>query len=56
MMAGQDPDRLLVVEVNPKLPRTSSLPPRFTNTLPIEVVDVVIEAEGDPYVTGPDRV
>ena len=52
MMAGQDPERLLVVEVNPKLPRTSSLPPRFTNTLPVDLVDVVIEAEGDPYVLG----
>ena len=33
MLAGRDPDRLLVIEVNPNLPRTCSLPPEFTNTL-----------------------
>ncbi len=27
LRAGQDPDRLLIVEVNPNLPRTKSLPP-----------------------------
>ena len=49
MMAGQDPDRLLIIEANPNLPRTCSLPPRFTNALPLDVVDVVIEADGTPY-------
>jgi hypothetical protein len=33
VMAGCDPDRLLVIEVNPNLPRTSSLPPQFTDGL-----------------------
>ena len=59
IMAGRDPDRLLVVEVNPNLPRTASLPPRFTNTVPVELVDVVIEAEGAPYALGepePDEI
>ncbi len=52
VMAGRDPDRLLVIEINPKLPRTRSLPPRFTNTLPVDLVDVVVEADGDPYTLG----
>jgi acyl-CoA hydrolase len=52
VMAGRDPDRLLVIEINPKLPRTRSLPPRFTNTLPVDLVDVVVEADGDPYALG----
>jgi acyl-CoA hydrolase len=47
--AGTDPDRLLIVEVNPHLPRTRSLPPRFENTLPVEVIDVLVEADGEPY-------
>ena len=47
--AGRDPDRLLVVEVNPNLPRTSSLPPRYTNTLPLDAVDVLVEADGPPF-------
>jgi acyl-CoA hydrolase len=49
----------LVIEVNPNLPRTCSLPPRFTNALPLDVVDVVIEADGSPYAlpqTPPDDI
>ena len=30
LRAGEDPDRLLIVEVNPNLPRTKSLPPSST--------------------------
>jgi acyl-CoA hydrolase len=48
-MAGRDPDRLLVIEVNPNLPRTSSLAPTFTNTLPVDIIDVLVEADGTPY-------
>ncbi|MGH9080984.1 MAG: acetyl-CoA hydrolase/transferase family protein [Acidimicrobiales bacterium] len=53
MAAGQDTDRLLVVEVNPNLPRTCSLPPDYTNVLPLEVVDLVVEADGAPYALPP---
>jgi len=42
-----------VVEVNPNLPRTCSLPPDFTNRLPLDLIDVVVEADGAPY-TLPD--
>ena len=48
--AGNDPDRVLLVEVNPHLPRTRSLPPRFDNTIPVELIDVLVEADGEPYV------
>jgi acyl-CoA hydrolase len=53
VMAGNDPDRQLIIEVNPHLPRTCSLPPQYTNTLPLDLVDVVVEADGDPYVLPP---
>jgi len=49
LRAGTDPERLLIVETNPHLPRTTSLPPRFDNTLPVELIDVLIEADGEPY-------
>ena len=49
LQAGSDPDRVLLVEVNPHLPRTRSLPPRFDNTLPVELIDVLVEADGHPY-------
>jgi acyl-CoA hydrolase len=49
LLAGRDPDRLLVVEVNPDLPRTCSLEPDFTNTIPLDLVDVLVEAQGPPF-------
>jgi acyl-CoA hydrolase len=58
-LAGSDPDRLLVIEVNPNLPRTCSLAPEFRNTLDLEQVDVLVEADGTPYAlpaTPPDDV
>ncbi len=48
LAAGADPDRLLIVEVNPKLPRTSSLDP-YDNTIPIDLIDVLVEADGEPF-------
>ncbi len=59
LMAGRDPERLLVVEVNPNLPRTCSLPPEHVNTLPVDLVDVLVEADGKPYTLAhppPDEV
>jgi len=50
LRAGRDPDRLLVVEVNPNLPRTRSLAPDFDNTIPLELIDVLVEADGAPFV------
>lgn len=58
-LAGRDPERLLVVEVNPGLPRTCSLGPEFTNTLPLDIVDVVVEASGTPFTLpqpAPDEI
>jgi acyl-CoA hydrolase len=52
VMAGRDPDRLLVIEVNPNLPRTCSLAPEYTNALPVDLIDVLVEADGAPYALG----
>jgi acyl-CoA hydrolase len=49
LRAGRDPERVLLVEVNPRLPRTHSLPPDFDNTLPVELIDVLVETDGEPY-------
>ncbi len=49
VMAGSDPGRLLVIEVNPNLPRTCSLPPDHTNLFPLDLADVVVETDGAPY-------
>jgi acyl-CoA hydrolase len=49
LRAGRDPNRLLIIEVNPNLPRTKSLAPDFDNTIPVEVIDVLVEASGTPF-------
>ncbi len=48
LAAGRDPDRLLVLEVNPNLPRTSGLPPG-ANRIPVDLADIVIEADHQPF-------
>ena len=50
---ARDPDRLLVVEVNPGIPRTLGLPPEHPHAIPEEMVDVIVESEA-PVFTIPD--
>lgn len=52
--AGRDPDRVLIVELNPALPRTAALD-GYDNTLPHELADVVIEGDA-PLVALPEPV
>lgn len=47
--AAADPDRLVVVEMNPRLPRTLGLPPAHTHALTLDEIDVIIESESDPF-------
>jgi acyl-CoA hydrolase len=49
LRAGADPDRLLIVEVNPNLPRTKGLLPRYDNTIPFDLIDIVVESQGTPF-------
>ncbi len=48
--AAANPDRLVIVEVNPQLPRTLGLPPRFPHALHVDEVDVIIHDDRPPYV------
>ncbi len=48
--AGADPDRLLVVEINAKFPRTFGLPPEHTHRLHLDEIDVLVEGDRDPIV------
>ncbi len=50
--AGRDPQRLLMVEVNPNLPKTKSLPPEFDNTISLEDIDIIIDHDGIPFELG----
>jgi acyl-CoA hydrolase len=47
--AGRDPERLLVAEVNPKLPRTLGLPPDHPHALSLDEIDVIVESDADPF-------
>ncbi|MBW2578013.1 MAG: 4-hydroxybutyrate CoA-transferase [Deltaproteobacteria bacterium] len=48
--AGRDPNRLLIVEVNPALPRTFGSPPELPHTLSVEEVDVIVESDRSPLI------
>lgn len=48
LRAGRDPQRMLVVEVNPHLPRTATAT-AYDNTIPLELVDVLVEATDPPF-------
>jgi acyl-CoA hydrolase len=48
--AGADPDRLLVVEMNPNFPRTHGLPPEHTHRLHVDEIDVLVESDRAPFV------
>ena len=50
---GRDPQRLLVVEMNRKLPRTLGLPPEHRHALHVDEIDVLVESDRDP-ITLPD--
>lgn len=47
-MAGADPDRLLVVEVSDKFPRTFGLPPDHMHRLHVDEIDVLIHTDRSP--------
>jgi acyl-CoA hydrolase len=49
LRAGRDPERLLIFEANSNLPRTKSLAPAYDNTIPLELVDVLIETDATPF-------
>jgi acyl-CoA hydrolase len=51
---ARDPERLLVVEVNPRVPRTLGLAPEHPHAIHVDQVDVVVESDA-PIFELPDR-
>lgn len=45
---GSDPDRLLVVETSPLMPRTLGLPPDHSHRVHVDEVDIMIETQRVP--------
>lgn len=48
--ASADPERELVVEVNPHLPRTRGLPPEHRHALHVDQIDVLVPSDRLPFV------
>lgn len=46
---GKDPDRLLIVEVSPRFPRTLGLPPDAPHCLHVDQIDVLVEVDREPF-------
>ncbi len=47
--AGSDPERLLIVEVSPKFPRTRGLPPDHRHAIHVDEIDILVESEAAPF-------
>jgi acyl-CoA hydrolase len=47
--AGADPDRVLMLEVSERFPRTVGLPPDHRHALHLDQVDVLIEGDHEPF-------
>jgi acyl-CoA hydrolase len=48
--AALDSERLLVVEVNERLPRTLGIPPKYPHALHLDEVDVIVHNDVAPFV------
>jgi acyl-CoA hydrolase len=48
--AGADPDRVLIVEINERCPRTLGLPPEFPHALHVDEVDILVHGDRDLFV------
>jgi acyl-CoA hydrolase len=46
---GRDPHRILIAEVNPKLPRTLGLPPEHPNWLTEDEIELLVESEREVF-------
>ncbi len=51
---ARDPERMLVVEINPNVPRTLGLPPEHPHAIHQDQVDVLVESDA-PIFELPDR-
>ncbi len=51
---ARDPERLLVVEINPRVPRTLGMPPKHPHAIHVDQVDVLIESDA-PIFELPDH-
>lgn len=47
LRCGRDRERVLVVEANPRLPRTQGLPPEHRHALHVDDIDLLVEAESE---------
>jgi len=49
LLAGTDPERLLIIEANRNFPRTGSMAPEFSNTIHVDQIDVLVESDSQPF-------
>ncbi len=47
---AKDPERILIVEMNPNFPRTYGLAPEHMHRIPIDEVDILIEGDAKPFI------
>jgi acyl-CoA hydrolase len=48
LRCGRDPNRVLIVEASPRLPRTLGMPPHHPHSIHVSEIDVLIRSEREP--------
>ena len=48
LRSGRDPERLLIMDTTPRLPRTLGLPPEHPHAVHVDDVDILIESDREP--------
>ena len=52
---GRDPERILIAEIQPGLPRTLGLPPDHPHALHVDDVDLIVESPRPPFTLPDDE-
>ena len=52
---GRDPERILIAEIQPGLPRTLGLPPDHPHALHVDDVDLIVESSRPPFTLPDDE-
>ncbi|MFN2612214.1 MAG: acetyl-CoA hydrolase/transferase family protein [Solirubrobacterales bacterium] len=47
--AGEDPERVLIVEISPRFPRTIGLAPDHRHAIHLDQIDVLVESDASPF-------
>jgi acyl-CoA hydrolase len=55
LRAAEDPERVVIIEMNPKAPRTMGMPPEYPHRIHLDQIDVLVESDRDIFTLPDDE-